>query len=776
MKGILTGTVLLLALLLRGTAMAVDWNGCDVNATRPWRCTQNAAPCDPMAAAPCQSGGCTHGICVEKRPNIVLIVADDLGWQDLPFFAPAIQWAGSPPAASADRTLMRPTLNRFEARLLAEPAGSPRNLGTSPLLDPAIHAGYAYPLETPNLQNGQTAHTYSVDALGTPASDILKGAGGLQRLAAGAVFTRFYSVAGYCAPARASLMTGRHKRRTGVGSNDSISLNPDEVTIAEYLKSDCGQDSDDSDGHPCYTAGMIGKWHLGTGGERSEPWNRGFDEFVGHKSSARDPFDKTPLRCNPGHPRCPDGTLELSGERDQPASGVFPCNDNDGTTLAFTATTVVTSTTAATTTTTLSLDNCNYSMRVYRDLAKDFISRHKKDVKPFLLILAPNTVHVPHKAPDRTKQHYKTAGQQVSPRGRGEVYWAMIEELDAAVGQILDHLASETDLDGEPLSKNTLVLFTSDHGAPNKPYGIPMLRGGKGNSFDGGLRVGLLASACGLAPDEGFGAEVGSLTDLFPTIAEAAGFPVVNSVIPARPYVNPNWSSAQYIDGKSFYTRLLPVSRGGSVTPVRTYAYGEQKEKAVSKAQGTEKVCGYVGRGTANPPAGDGEDTSNRYVIGASCRLCGDVSQCANPPVPCTILGKVCCPEGNVNNLTKSCTAANPPPQETLARCAEQKDCASGTKCMTGGTVTCNRCVPAQWKLRGRVTQDPMNPPCSSFAQLPPKTRLFELATNPEEDESVHCGAVPDWSQTVCDLYQNLRAWHTCNGMGWNADVACESP
>jgi arylsulfatase len=95
----------------------------------------------------------------------------------------------------------------------------------------------------------------------------------LDRLAAeGVRFTNFYSAAPICSPSRAALMTGSHPVRVGITSvlfpDSSIGLNPDEVTIAELLKS------------VGYATAAVGKWHLGDDA-RFLPTRQGFDEFFG---------------------------------------------------------------------------------------------------------------------------------------------------------------------------------------------------------------------------------------------------------------------------------------------------------------------------------------------------------------------------------------------------------------------------------------------------------------------------------------------------------------
>lgn len=742
----------------------------------------------------CQNAQCQPTACVAKTPNVILFIADDLGWQDLPFFAPPTHWVNAPntyATAPGPRRVMRPTLNRLEARLAAQPTGTTlpgvgfttAQLGTSPLLDPALSGGaVVYPLEATSL-SGAGAHGYGVDSaagMPTPPSalygtDTLRGFGGLRRLAAeGAVFSRFYAVAGYCAPARASIMTGRHKRRTGVQANESPGLEPDEVTIAQYLKHGC-DDPVSGLRKPCYTTALIGKWHLGFG-PGFDPWERGFDEFIGHEGSHRDYFGDT-LKCDPTHPRCTNQTLDLSTLDRDDRKGDFPCKDNDGTTLQFTSTTLVPS------------DNCRHSVRVYRDLARDFIERHREDAQPFFLVVALNAIKGPHKAPERTERHYETLGVKVPrAKGRGERYWALIEEVDAAVGQLLHHLDQVNDVSGQPLRKNTVVFLTSDHGAPHREYGIPMLRGGKGSSFEGGAQVGLLARNC-IAGDPpapptppDLSADVGVHTDLFPTIAEIAGVPV-NEPTTGVPYRHIDIGTGpRAIDGRSFYSRLT-----GGATPHRHAAYYEHgKSNTSERDHASERVCAFFGMGNSLPP----NNTQNMPVRGASCIRCDDRQ---NPTTfcteqDCTILGKVCCPDAYA--IGKECTVPNQ--QQHLTRCTLQSDCGSGEKCVKGGNVRCNVCGrvdrgfdptsppvgrTARWKVRSKTQASAPNCPQADPMDLPGDLILFDLATNLEEDERVNCWErnPTAWIGRACDLYTNLRHWDTCSH--WDpmgGEGACE--
>ncbi len=100
----------------------------------------------------------------------------------------------------------------------------------------------------------------------------------LDRMAAeGARLTQFNTPAPFCAPTRASLMTGRYPFRCGMTQNpapdggpaaDALALPKTEVTLAQVLRA------------AGYATGMIGKWHLGHK-PGTLPTDRGFDEYYG---------------------------------------------------------------------------------------------------------------------------------------------------------------------------------------------------------------------------------------------------------------------------------------------------------------------------------------------------------------------------------------------------------------------------------------------------------------------------------------------------------------
>jgi len=158
--------------------------------------------------------------------------------------------------------------------------------------------------------------------------------------------------------------------------------------------------------------------------------------------------------------------------------------------------------------------------------------------RPFMVCLMHHVPHVPMACPPEAEALYDGV-----PKGhfqKNQKYAGMVSHLDQSIKTVMDKLA-ELELD-----KNTLVIFTSDNGGlknltSNKPY-----RGGKGDLYEGGIRVPLIVRWPGhVAPGSTCDSAVIS-TDYFPTFLDVAG-------------LNP--MPEAHVDGVS----MLPLFAGSSV-------------------------------------------------------------------------------------------------------------------------------------------------------------------------------------------------------------------
>jgi arylsulfatase A len=297
----------------------------------------------------------------------------------------------------------------------------------------------------------------------------------LDRMAhEGMKLTQFYGCP-VCTPSRAQFMTGCYAKRVSLPAvifpDCPIGLNPSEATLPALLK------------RQGYATMCIGKWHLGDQREFL-PTNRGFDHYFGlpysndmgggeewkAKAPDRKPNPDLGLVGGP-HPPLPlIRDLEV-------AEVVSPAGQNKITAR-------------------------------YTDEAIKFIREHRDG--PFFLYLPHTAVHVP-----------LHPGEKFRGKSANGTYGDWVEEVDWSVGRVLDTLR-ELQLD-----ERTLVIFTSDNG-PWLKQGhdggtAGPLRGGKGTTWEGGMREPTIARWPGKIPAGSVCEAVAANLDLLPTFVKLAG-------------------------------------------------------------------------------------------------------------------------------------------------------------------------------------------------------------------------------------------------------------
>lgn len=324
----------------------------------------------------------------------------------------------------------------------------------------------------------------------------------------GVRFTRGYSANAVCSPSRASLMTGRYASRFGfeytptpgnmarvaplltnpdnilpivvhkdrtrdIAPFDELGVPPSEMTIAEVLKP------------RGYHTVHIGKWHLGSTPE-FRPNNQGFDETLFMENGLYLPED-SPDVVNSKQDFDPIDRFLWANMR-------YATSYNGGDWF----------------------EPRGYLTDYYTDEAVKVIEANRN--RPFFMYLAHWGVHTPLQA---LKSDYDALAN--IPDHRRRVYGAMIRAIDRSVGRITQAL------DAQGLGDNTIVVLTSDNGAPNY-IGLPEVnrpyRGWKLTLFEGGVRVPYVVRwPSRLKAGTDYAQPVSSI-DLLPTIAAAAGAPL----------------------------------------------------------------------------------------------------------------------------------------------------------------------------------------------------------------------------------------------------------
>ncbi len=313
----------------------------------------------------------------------------------------------------------------------------------------------------------------------------------------GVLFTAGYVTASVCSPSRAAIMTGRYQTRFGhellpIGQQNRdplAGLSLSERTLADELKA------------AGYRTGLVGKWHLG-GAPGYHPMDRGFDECFGFLNeghfyvpppySGVTSFLRRKVLPAGAVARWTEGNIVWSSE----AGGDEPPYDADNPLLRGRQ--IVT--------------EQEYLTDALTREAIQFIDRHRRE--PFFLYLAYNAVH----SPMQCAKAYLERFSHIEDIHR-RVFAAMLANLDDDVGRVLDKIRAAG------VERRTLVFLLSDNGGPTKELtsSNAPLRGGKGDMYEGGIRLPFIISWPGIVPVGMVDARAISAVDILPTSLAAAG-------------------------------------------------------------------------------------------------------------------------------------------------------------------------------------------------------------------------------------------------------------
>ena len=327
----------------------------------------------------------------------------------------------------------------------------------------------------------------------------------IDRLAKeGVLFTDAHTECSTCSPTRYGLLTGRYCFRTwlqysALSTSAPLLIEEDRMTVASLLKS------------AGYSTAIIGKWHLGFGRE---------DDFAQDRKGPPNYWETRHKGPNwngelkPGPPEVGfDYSYVIPVANSFPPYVIVENHHVEGLRKDSPIG---------------KMQSKNHGLmeggegarwkdeELVDKLTGKMISQLEsvaKKKKPFFLYYAPHQPHMPHRPNTRFK-------------GTSQVgaYGDVIQELDWSVGEILKAL------DRLGLSKNTLVIFSSDNGpiGAGRPRGghWPVgrtMRGGKGDILEGGHRVPFIARWPGKIKPGTRSAEMISLTHMLATFAALTG-------------------------------------------------------------------------------------------------------------------------------------------------------------------------------------------------------------------------------------------------------------
>ncbi len=351
----------------------------------------------------------------------------------------------------------------------------------------------------------------------------------MDNLAAGGMmFTNAHTSSAICSPTRYGLMMGEHPMRV---NKLSYQRDYDDVWIKDTSKRTIAGVLKDGGYNTLY----VGKWHLGfniykedgtkargiswnynenlkidwSKGVDNGPSQRGFDRSFGHLSSA----DIAPFKYVENGKFLTDSTYWLKSAGGGKNSAIDTAIARGIADKPWDGTTLVIINPGYTD------PNWDFNLiqTTLRDSAVSYIQSAPTD-KPFFLYLPLSGPHTP------------IAPHPIFQKKTAHNYTDFVAEIDSIVGAVV------TALKAKGVFENTLIVVTSDNGAPpawtttkisgHQGTGILKgvnLRGGKSNIWEGGHRVPFIVHWSNVIKPGTVTDEIVNLQDLYRTVAAIAG-------------------------------------------------------------------------------------------------------------------------------------------------------------------------------------------------------------------------------------------------------------
>ena len=308
----------------------------------------------------------------------------------------------------------------------------------------------------------------------------------LDRLAADGIrFTSYYAGDAASSPSRAALMLGKDSRHLPQRADEDVPLSADDVTVAQWLQ------------RSGYHTALIGEWFLGDHNTSGAPWEKGFDEVNGFI----DPADAANYYSDYVWRYMPKTLLKPATEQTAAFNGREELYAN------------------------MDEKKGQYIPDLLTKAAGNFIRANLPDpfnhYRPFFLLLnypiprpgAGNTMPVPTDAP------YSDEPWPQPEKNRA----AMIARFDDYISQLREQL------NNLGIASNTVIFFTSDTGPQSGGGADPKFfqsagpfRGGRGDLYEGGLRVPMIVCWPGKIPPEQVSNFPWAAWDFLPTAMQIA--------------------------------------------------------------------------------------------------------------------------------------------------------------------------------------------------------------------------------------------------------------